>query len=288
MSDADPRRVRGATPDDGTGSAPAGPYGETGGWPPPGPAFPPGNGPPGPAFPPPGPAYPPGYGPPGAAVPPGYGPPGWQPGDQVYGRLAGPPLPPAGPPPRRPPVRRSAVAGMPLTAGLIAANVLAYLVQLAVPGLTERYGLSPLDVEAGQYERLLTAAFLHAGVLHLATNMLALFIVGAPLERAIGSARFGVVYLASALGGSLLALALSPPNSLGVGASGAIFGLFGAAAVLHRRIGADFRGIGTLIGINLVISFAIPGISWQAHVGGLVTGAVVALLVAGRRPRARS
>lgn len=285
MSDADPRRVPGDPPE----RRPAGtddPHSDTGGWPPPAPGQP-------------------AYGPYGQPLPgqPGYAPPaygqaaygdqfgpGWQAGDGVYGRLAGPeqtrPPPPSRQPPRRAP-RRTATAGMPLTLGLIVANVLAYLVQTAVPGLTERFGLSPLDVEAGQYERLITAAFLHAGVLHLASNMLALFIVGAPLERAIGSARFGVIYLASALGGSLLALALSPPNSLGVGASGAIFGLFGAAAVLYRRIGADFRGIGTLIGINLVISFALPGISWQAHIGGLVTGAVVAALVAGRRPRGR-
>jgi membrane associated rhomboid family serine protease len=165
--------------------------------------------------------------------------------------------------------------------------VLAFLVQQAVPGLTERYGLNPASVEAGQYERLITATFLHAGLVHLASNMLALFIVGAPLERAIGSARFGVVYLASALGGSFLALALSPPNSLGVGASGAIFGLFGAVAVLHRRVGANFRGIGTLIGLNLVISFALPGISWQAHIGGLLTGVVVGALVGLRRRRPR-
>ncbi|HZB51844.1 MAG TPA: rhomboid family intramembrane serine protease, partial [Mycobacteriales bacterium] len=168
---------------------------------------------------------------------------------------------------------------------LVAINVVIYGIQTAVPGLTERYGLTRFDVEAGQYERLVTSAFLHASVLHLASNMLALYIVGAPLERAIGSVRLGVVYLASALGGSFLALALSPPYALGVGASGAIYGLFGAVAVLHRRVGADLRGIGMLILLNLAISFAIPNISWQAHIGGLVTGAAVAAVVSGRRPR---
>ena len=85
-----------------------------------------------------------------------------------------------------------------------------YLLQQADPALTARYGLLPVAVEAGQYERLITAAFLHASLLHLASNMLALYIVGAPLERVLGSGRYAVVYLASALGGSLLALAAQP------------------------------------------------------------------------------
>lgn len=255
MSELDPRR----------GVPPSAEWADTGGWPPPA-------------------AGPRGYGP--APATPG---PGWQSGDSRYGRLSGPagPPPPREPEQRRPeqrrPQRRPATAGVSLTVILIALNVVAFLLQQAIPGLTERYGLNPAAVEAGQYERLLTAAFLHAGLLHIASNMLALFIVGLPLERAIGPVRFGAVYLTSALGGSLLALALSPANSLGVGASGAIFGLFGAVAVLHRRVGADVRGIGTLILLNLVITFALPGISWQAHVGGLVTGAVAGALVGIRR-----
>jgi membrane associated rhomboid family serine protease len=90
------------------------------------------------------------------------------------------------------------------------------------------------------------------------------------------------IYLASALGGSLLAMLLSPPDTLGVGASGAVFGLFGALIVLRDRVGAEAGGVVTLIGINLVISFLVPGISWQAHLGGLLTGVVVAFLVRGR------
>lgn len=306
MSEADPRWRGGDAPEQPaaeTGGWPppgSDPYAETGGWPPPSPEqrrYPAGGapvpGPTGPAG-----AYgqggtgPTGYGQGGAGAPGGIG---WQPGDSRYGRLAGPgepaaPAPAPRPRPRPGPVptgyRRLTGAGNPLTLVLIAVNVVVYAIQSAVPGLTERYGLTRLDVQAGQYERLITSAFLHAGLLHLASNMLALYIVGAPLERAVGSVRLGVIYFASALGGSFLSLALSPPYSLGVGASGAIFGLFGAVAVLHRRIGADLRGIGVLIGLNLVISFAIPNISWQAHIGGLVTGVVVAALVAGRRPRA--
>lgn len=272
-------------------------YAETGGWPPAQPPAPPvgpayglpGSGPPPTGHPGtglPG-SWPPGTGQPGTGQP-GSGP-GWAPGDAAYGRLGGGPPPrptPPGPAPRGRPPRRVPTRGRtPVTFGLIALNVLVYLLQVADPSLTYRYGLLPLAVEAGQYERLLTSAFLHGGVLHLASNMLALFIVGAPLERVLGTGRYLAIYLGSALGGSLLALLLSPPDTLGVGASGAVFGLFGALVALRDRIGADIGGVVTLIGINLVISFALPGISWQAHIGGLVTGVVIALLVRGRRAR---
>jgi membrane associated rhomboid family serine protease len=156
--------------------------------------------------------------------------------------------------------------------------VLGYLLQQADPDITLRFGMAPFAVrDEGQWYRLLTAAFLHAGLLHLATNMLTLYIVGAPLERLLRTGRYLTVYLVSALGGSLLSLWLSPEFSLGVGASGAIFGLFGALVVLRRQVGAEAGGLAVLIGLNLVISFAVPNISWQAHIGGLVTGALVAL-----------
>ena len=132
-------------------------------------------------------------------------------------------------------------------------------------------------MEQGQYARLITSAFLHASLLHLGTNMLTLYIVGAPLERVLRPVRYLIVYFLSALGGSLLSVWLSPEFSIGVGASGAIFGLFGALVVLRRQIGAEAGGLAVLIGLNLVISFTVPNISWQAHIGGLITGALVAL-----------
>jgi membrane associated rhomboid family serine protease len=155
--------------------------------------------------------------------------------------------------------------------------VVVFLLQQADPTITTRYGLVPLFVEQGQYERLITAAFLHANVLHLATNMLSLYIIGAPLERVLRAGKYLTIYLLSALGGSLLSLWLSPQYSIGVGASGAIFGLFGALLILRRQVGAEASGLVVLIGLNLFITFAIPNISWQAHVGGLVTGVLVAL-----------
>ena len=217
-----------------------------------------------------------------------YGqPPGsWAPGDSGYGRLGrhNPPPPPQQRP-RRPwdgrpaPARRPGPpAGTPVvTITLIAICVVLYIVQQANPGFTARYALIPFAVEQGQYARLITSAFLHASVLHLGTNMLTLYIVGAPLERVLRPVRYLIVYFLSALGGSLFSVWLSPQFSIGVGASGAIFGLFGALVVLRRQIGAEAGALAVLIGLNLVISFTVPNISWQAHIGGLITGALVAL-----------
>jgi membrane associated rhomboid family serine protease len=131
-------------------------------------------------------------------------------------------------------------------------------------------------VADGEYYRLLTSAFLHAGVFHVLLNMLALAQLGPVLEAALGRLRFIALYVLSALGGSVLSYLLSDPLQLGVGASGAIFGLFGAYYVVERRFGRDTRSIVTLLAINLVITFAIPIIDWRAHLGGLVTGAVLA------------
>jgi membrane associated rhomboid family serine protease len=219
----------------------------------------------------------------------------WAPGDSAYGRLSsGGPRPTPPQRPRRPwdnrprTAARRPAGGTPVTIGLIAICVVVFLLQQADPTITTRYGLVPFLVEDGQYERLITAAFLHANVLHLATNMLTLYIVGAPLERVLRTGRYLTIYLLSALGGSLLSLWLSPQFSIGVGASGAIFGLFGALLILRRQVGAEASGLVVLIGLNLFISFAVPNISWQAHIGGLVTGVLVALgLQAAGRVRRR-
>jgi membrane associated rhomboid family serine protease len=144
-----------------------------------------------------------------------------------------------------------------------------------------------IGVADGEYYRLLTAAFLHAGVLHLALNMFALAQLGPVLESALGRVRFLTLYVLAALGGSVLSYALAPQFEFGVGASGAIFGLFGAYYVVVRRMGGETRSIVTLLVINLVITFTIPIIDWRAHLGGLVVGAVVAAAFAHAPPRAR-
>ena len=105
--------------------------------------------------------------------------------------------------------------------------------------------------------------------------MWALILVGPSLERLLGRLRFLAVYLLSALGGSVMFYLLAPANELGLGASGAIFGLFGAWFVVARRLRVDSRSIVFLIVLNLAISFAVAGIAWQAHVGGLLTGGLL-------------
>ncbi len=166
---------------------------------------------------------------------------------------------------------------------IVALNVVVFVLGLVVGEreLQTRFGQiagvpGVLGVVDGEYYRLLTAAFLHAGVFHILMNMFALAQLGPVLEAALGRLRFTVLYVLSALGGSVLSYLLSDPLDLGVGASGAIFGLFGAYYVVVRRLGGETRSIVALLAINLVITFTIPIIDWRAHLGGLVTGAVVA------------
>ena len=140
----------------------------------------------------------------------------------------------------------------------------------------------------GELWRLVTAGFLHAGFLHLAFNAFALYVLGTMLEPAIGRLRFATIYFVSLLAGSFGAL-LVDPNALTVGASGAIFGLMGAAFVVMRNRGINpmESGLGVWIGINLMFTFAIPGISIGGHLGGLIGGALAALLMFDLRDRVR-
>ena len=171
---------------------------------------------------------------------------------------------------------------------LVGLNILVYLITVAQgagindPGgsLFARWALFGPAVEHGDWWRLITAAFLHAGLLHIAFNMWALLWLGVVVESALGWWRYLLLYLASGLAGSAGALVASP-NAVTVGASGAIFGLLGAGLVLEYRatgrLGGSFL---TLIVINLVISVAVPGISIGGHVGGLIGGiAATAIIV---------
>ncbi len=133
---------------------------------------------------------------------------------------------------------------------------------------------------ANEYWRLITSGFLHAGLIHLAFNMYILYYLGSMLEPALGKVRFLALYFASMLGGSFGALLLSPLAQT-VGASGAVFGLMGAAFVMQRARGMNpmQSGIGPLILLNVGISFVIPGISIGGHLGGLAAGALAALAI---------
>jgi membrane associated rhomboid family serine protease len=140
-------------------------------------------------------------------------------------------------------------------------------------------GLPTLGVAHGQWWRIVTSGFMHEDLLHIGFNMYVLYILGQMLEPALGRLKFGTIYAVSLLCGSFGALLVSPHTPT-VGASGAIFGLMGAAAIemRARQIPVMQSGVGGLILLNLVISFALPGISWGGHIGGLIGGAVAMLV----------
>jgi membrane associated rhomboid family serine protease len=173
-------------------------------------------------------------------------------------------------------------AGMPvITYALIAINVLMFALQISMGGLEKQLSLWPPAVADGQLYRLVTSAFLHYGATHLLLNMWALYVVGPPLEMLLGRLRFGALYALSGLGGSVLVYLLSPVNTATAGASGAVFGLFGAAFVVAKRLNLNMQWVAAVIVTNLVFTFVAPLvskqlISWQGHVGGLVTGGLVA------------
>ena len=182
----------------------------------------------------------------------------------------------------------------PVTASIIVANLAVYAATVvqarSVTGnnassLFEATALFPPLVAAGdQWWRLLTSAFQHFGPMHLLLNMYMLWILGLGIERSIGHVRFLALYVSSALGGSVAVMFYSQ-NALTAGASGAIFGLMGAYAIVAMSMRLDIKGIAVLLVLNVGVSFLVPGVSLAAHLGGLAVGAVaaIALVVLPRR-----
>ncbi|MFD9405651.1 rhomboid family intramembrane serine protease [Streptomyces sp. NPDC059989] len=178
-----------------------------------------------------------------------------------------------------------------VTKTLIGINAAVFLAGLAAPALVvqlellgryvEFFGAPVEGVSTGQYYRLLSSVFLHVEWWHIIGNMIGLWVIGGPLEAALGRSRYLAVYLLSALGGSALVYLLTPPNTPTLGASGAVFGLLGATVVLVRRLRYEMRPVIVMVVLMLVLTFVPLGgslnVSWQAHVGGLVTGALVGL-----------
>ncbi|MER5970851.1 rhomboid family intramembrane serine protease [Streptomyces sp. NPDC002055] len=149
--------------------------------------------------------------------------------------------------------------------------------ELDLVGRLQYYYGGPVEgVAEGQWYRLLTAMFLHQQLMHIAFNMLSLWWLGPPLEAALGRVRYLALYLLSGLGGSALSYLLASPGQPSLGASGAVFGLLGATAVLMRRMNYDMRPVLALLVLNLIFTFTWGNIAWQAHIGGLVVGAAVA------------
>lgn len=187
----------------------------------------------------------------------------------------------------------SLLARAPATFVLIALNVAVYLAEVASgsggfephTSLIPEFGLFGPSVASGEWYRLLTSGFLHANLYHIGGNMILLFFLGRILEPGIGTARFVGVYFASLFAGSFGALLLSP-NSLSIGASGAVFGVLAATFVIARGRGVDAlaSSVGILILLNLAFSFGVHGISVGAHLGGLAAGFLCAFLIlAGER-----
>lgn len=177
-----------------------------------------------------------------------------------------------------------------VTTTLIAINVVLYVVQQVDDRITQqgamladsaltRSGVELVGVADGGYWRLITSAFLHNDLLHLGFNMVALFLFGPFVERALGTWRYLTAYLATAVVASVFVYVLTPANTLTVGASGAVFGLFAIALVLLMRARQDVTQLLILLAINAALSLR-PGVSWQGHLGGFVAGFVIAVAIA--------
>ncbi|KRO45896.1 MAG: hypothetical protein ABR70_03340, partial [Actinobacteria bacterium BACL4 MAG-120813-bin39] len=141
----------------------------------------------------------------------------------------------------------------------------------------------PISVDQGQYYRLITVALVHGGWLHLIFNMLALLSIGTLIENFYGRNKYIIILLVSLLAGSLTSYLFNPPQTIAVGASGMIFGLFGALVIAGRSLGANLKEVAPLIAINIAIPVFIPGIDWKAHLGGLAGGLLTSALLRPKR-----
>ncbi|MBX3087760.1 MAG: rhomboid family intramembrane serine protease [Cryobacterium sp.] len=162
---------------------------------------------------------------------------------------------------------------------IIGICIVVYIAQLVSRGAVgDALFYHPLYTETQPW-RMITSLFVHSesSFLHIIFNMYSLLVIGPLLERAVGHLRFLALYLLSGLGGSIAVLLIDPRIGV-LGASGAIFGLLGAFFIINRHLGGNNLQLLIVIGLNLVIGFVIPNIAWQAHIGGLITGGIVALV----------
>jgi membrane associated rhomboid family serine protease len=156
-----------------------------------------------------------------------------------------------------------------------------YLWELVDSGLIGTFALYGIDLLkiTNEWYRLITVALVHDNSstipIHLAFNMLALHSLGTPIETFLGRNKFLIIFFVSLIGGSITSAMFLGYNGYSIGASGAVFGLFGAWAVISRRIGAEVKSTLVIIGLNFVLGFTIGGVDWRAHLGGLITGAAV-------------
>ena len=160
-----------------------------------------------------------------------------------------------------------------------------YLYELYDSGLIGTFGLYGIELlqSTNEWYRLVTVALVHDNSnvipIHLAFNMLALHSLGTPIETFLGRSKFLIIFFVSLIGGSIASALFLGYNGYSIGASGAVFGLFGAWAVISKRIGAEFRSVLVIIGLNFVLGFTIGGVDWRAHLGGLIAGYAVTRLM---------
>jgi len=180
-----------------------------------------------------------------------------------------------------------------VTLAIIVICAVVWLLQQVSPRVTNELAFYPI-LGSTEPWRFLTAAFAHSPgqPLHILFNMYALWVLGQYLEPMLGRVRFAALYLVSAFGGSVGFLSLASPPSTSwvtpmVGASGAVFGLFGALIVLNRHLGRSSGPMFGVLAINAVLGFVVPGIAWQAHLGGLLTGIALAAVITATSPQAR-
>ncbi|MFY9190466.1 MAG: rhomboid family intramembrane serine protease [Lawsonella sp.] len=175
----------------------------------------------------------------------------------------------------------------PVTWLFIAVNVAIYII-VSIQGqaflgpadgssILQNSVLVPFVTVQGEYWRIITSGFMHFGLMHVAFNMYALWVLGRDVEIALGSGRFAALYMASLLAGSASVLWFSPPNVATAGASGAIFGLMGAELIVLLRLKLKVTGFVTVLLLNVIMGFTLPGISIQAHLGGFAAGLIVAV-----------
>ena len=159
-----------------------------------------------------------------------------------------------------------------VTLSLITIICAAYLADQLYPQLYEYTALFGPLVQSGEIWRLFSVALVHGGLTHLFFNMFSLLVLGNPVEAALGKARFLIIFFVSLLTGSLASIYLNSAPQVSVGASGAVFGLFGAFIAMRKMISEGVRDIYVIIGLNFVFGFILGGVDWRAHLGGLVGG----------------
>lgn len=185
---------------------------------------------------------------------------------------------------------RSAIRGDApvVTYSIIGLTVFVYILQFVTQQVVGAALVFAEPLISTEPWRMITPALVHSpsSIFHILFNMYSLFVFGPVLERMLGRWRFLALYVLADFGGQVLVLFLAPSSQV-LGASGAIFGLLGAFFVIHRRMGGNTIQIVIVIVLNLAIGFIVPGIAWQAHVGGLLIGALVAFIYLMTRARSR-